>query len=32
MEDTKEADGRWNYWGLLEEEEPIEEEDVTNDK
>jgi hypothetical protein len=31
MEDTKEADGRWNYWGLLEEE-PIEEEDVTNNK
>jgi hypothetical protein len=30
MEDTKE-DGRWNYWGLLEEE-PIEDEHDTNDK
>jgi hypothetical protein len=30
MEDTKE-DGRWNYWGLLEEE-PIEDKDDTNNK
>ena len=30
MEDTKE-DGRWNYWGLLEEE-PIEDKHDTNDK
>jgi hypothetical protein len=30
MENTIE-DGRWNYWGLLEEE-PIEDEDDTNNK
>lgn len=30
MEDTKE-DGRWNWWGLLEEE-PEEEENDTNYK
>lgn len=31
MEDTK-VDGRWNYWGLLEEEEPIEDEDDINNE
>jgi hypothetical protein len=31
MENTIE-DGRWNYWGLLEEEEPIEDKDDTNNK